>query len=174
MFNILESYDLQGFISSEIKPSPQYVDGDDVGSQLDHAFVKWCKSERLVKGWLIVTLSEEVLGIVVVLNTVVKVWNTLVHAFARSSSDRSLALKQQLTSIARGTDSLSVYLRKFKIICDDLAVIGKPIPDNKKLWWLLHGLGKDYEMLTITMLRPPVPAYSEIVTLLESYVERHN
>ena len=37
------------------------------------AFVRWRKSDRLVKGWLTATLSKEVLGIVVGLNTSVEV-----------------------------------------------------------------------------------------------------
>ena len=51
--------------------------------------------------------------------------------------------------------------------------MGKPIPDRKKSRWLLNGLGKDYEMFTTMMLRPPIPPYIEIVTLLESHSERH-
>ena len=135
--------------------------------------MKWHKTDCLVKGWLTATLLEEVLGIAVGLNTAFEVWNALVHAFARVSSDRSLALKQWLTSITRGTDTLAVYLRRFKAMCDDLAAIGKPVPDHKKSWWLLNGLGKEYEVFTTTMLRPPVLPFSEIVTLLESYTERH-
>ncbi|GMY38248.1 Zinc finger, CCCH-type [Fagus crenata] len=125
------------------------------------------KTDRLVKGWLIATLSKEVFGIVVGLDTAIEVWNALVHAFARVSSYRSLALKQRLTSMNRGTDTLAEYL------CDDLAALGMPVPDHKKSWWLLNGLGKGYEMFTTTMLRPPIPPYSEIVTLLESHSKRH-
>ena len=58
-------------------------------------------------------------------------------------------------------------------MCDDLAAIGMPVPDQKKSWWLLNGLGKEYEVFTSTLLRPPVLLYSDIVTLLESYTERH-
>ncbi|KAA8542236.1 hypothetical protein F0562_023628 [Nyssa sinensis] len=143
-------------------------------AQSNPAFLKWRRTDRLVKGWLTATLSEEVLGIVVGLGTAAEVWNALVHAFARASSARSLALKQRLTSITRGTDNLSTYLRRFKTICDELAAIGKPVSDQKKSWWLLNGLGKDFEIFTATMLRPPVPSYSEVVTQLESYAERHN
>ena len=174
MLNILESYDLQGFISGETKPPPQFIGDTESNPQPNPAFVKWRKSDRLVKGWLTATLSEEVLGIVVGLNTSVEVWNALVHAFAQVSSDRSLALKQRLTFMTRGTDTLTAYLRRFKAVCDDLAAIGKPVPDNKKSWWLLNGLGKEYAMFTTTMLRPPVPPYAEVVTLLESYAERHS
>ena len=135
--------------------------------------MKWHKNYHLVKSWLIATLSEEVLGIVVGFNTAFEVWNALVHAFARVSSDSSLALKQRLTSITRGTDTLVVCLHQFKAVCDDLVAIGKPVPDHKKSWWLLNGLGKEFEVFTATMLRPPALPYSEIVTLLESYAERH-
>ena len=58
-------------------------------------------------------------------------------------------------------------------MCDDLAAIGMPVPDHKKSLWLLNGLGKEYEVFTSTMLRPPVLLYFEIVTLLESYTARH-
>ena len=57
------------------------------------------------------------------LDTAIEVWNALVHAFARVSSDRSLALKQRLTSMNRGTDTLAEYLRRFKAVCDDLAAL---------------------------------------------------
>ena len=135
--------------------------------------MKCNRSDRLVKGWLTATLSEEVLGIVIGLSTASKVWNALVHAFAHVSPHRSLALKRRLTTITRGTDTLSVFLRKFKTICDELAAIGKPVLDHKKSWWLLNGLGKEYEVFTATMLRPPIPPYAEIVTHLESYADRY-
>ena len=173
MLNILESYDLQGFIIGETKPPSQFIMDAKSNPHPNPAFVKWRKSDRLVKGWS-ATLSEEVLGIVVGLNTSVEVWNALVHAFSRVSSDRSLAVKQRLTSMTQGTYTLAVYLRGFKVVYDDLATIGKPVTDQKKSWWILNGLGKEYAMFTTTMLHPPVLPYSEIVTLLESYAERHN
>ena len=87
MLNILESYDLQGFINGEVQPPPQFINNADSGTQTNPAFVKWRKTNRLVKGWLITTLFEEVLGIVVGLNIAFEVWNALVHTFACVSSD---------------------------------------------------------------------------------------
>ncbi|KAF3950750.1 hypothetical protein CMV_023533 [Castanea mollissima] len=101
MLNILESYDLQGFINGEVQPPPQFINNADTGTQTNLAFVKWRKTDRLVKA------------------------------------------------------------------------IGKPVPDHKKSWWLLNGLDKEYKVFTTTMLRPPVLPYSEIVTSLDSYAERH-
>ncbi|KAA8544767.1 hypothetical protein F0562_019529 [Nyssa sinensis] len=174
MINILESYDLQGFLNGEISTPPEMIVTSDSMAQSNPVFLKWRRTDRLVKGWLTATLSEEVLGIVVSLGTAAEVWNALVHAFARASFARSLALKQRLTSITHGTDNLSTYLRRFKTIYDELVAIGKPVSDQKKSWWLLNGLGKDFKIFTATMLQPPVPSYSEVVTQLESYAEWHN
>ena len=168
MLNILESYDLQGFITGEAKLPPQFVTIEESNSQsesLNPSFIKWQKTDHLVKGWLTATLSKEVLSIVVGIDTVVELWNALVHTFAHVSSDQSLVLKQRLTSINQGTDTLVEYLCRFKVVCDDLATIGKPIPDHKKSWWLFN--------VTTTMLWPPIPPYTEIITLLESHSKRH-
>ena len=99
MLNILESYDLQGFINGDTTSPPQFITVDETEPQQNPAFLKWRRSNRLVKGWLTATLLKEVLGIVVGLNTAAKVWNALVHAYARVLPNRSLALKRRLTSI---------------------------------------------------------------------------
>jgi hypothetical protein len=184
MLNILESYDLQGFITGETKAPPRYrtskasdtqdpnpTSKESDSQDLNPKFLQWRQTDHLAKGWLIATLSEDVLGIVVGLDTATEVWNSLVHAFARVSDDRHLELKKRLTTIQRGSDPLQDYLRQFKTMCDDLAAIGKPVPDHKKTFWLISGLGKGYEMFTTTMLRPPIPPYSEILVLLEAHIE---
>lgn len=85
------------------------------------------------QGWLTATLSKEVFGIVVSLAFTIEVWHVLVHAFACISSDRSLALKQQLTSINCGSNALSVYLQKFKTICDNLKAIANLYQTTRSL-----------------------------------------
>jgi hypothetical protein len=89
------------------------------------------------------------------------------------SPDCRHALKHRLTTITRGMDTLVEYLQHFKAVYDDLVAIGKSIPNPKKSWWFLNGLGKGYEMFNTTMLRPLVPPYSEVVTLVESHTACH-
>jgi hypothetical protein len=87
MMNIVESYDLQCFVTRETKAPSQFVADGENGPKPNPTFIKWRKTDRLVKGWLTAALSREVLGIVVGLNIVVEVWNPLVHSFAHMSSD---------------------------------------------------------------------------------------
>ena len=58
MLNILESYDLQGFINGDTTSPPQFITVDETEPQQNPAFLKWRRSDRLVKGWLTATLSE--------------------------------------------------------------------------------------------------------------------
>jgi hypothetical protein len=59
-------------------PTSKELDTQD----LNLKFLKWRRTDHLAKGWLIATLFEDVLGIVVGLNTAIEVWNSLVHAFS--------------------------------------------------------------------------------------------
>ncbi|XP_065619866.1 uncharacterized protein LOC136063425 [Quercus suber] len=52
MLNILESYDLQGFINGDTTSPPQFITVDETEPQQNPAFLKWRRSDRLVKGWL--------------------------------------------------------------------------------------------------------------------------
>ncbi|KAF5448006.1 hypothetical protein F2P56_033514 [Juglans regia] len=67
------------------------------------------------------------------------------------------------------TTPLAEHLRIFKNLCDNLASIGRPVADKMKVFSLLNGLGAQYEPFTTTMLKPPMPSYTEIIPLLQGY-----
>ncbi|KAF8409418.1 hypothetical protein HHK36_005494 [Tetracentron sinense] len=102
------------------------------------------------------------------LDTSKDVWTTLNYAFSHSQ-EREFHLEQKLQHLRKGTSHLPDYLREFKTICDDLAAIGKPIDDRRKVFWLLNGLGHEYKSFVTTMLKPPTPSYKEILPLLQSH-----
>ncbi|KAJ0098002.1 hypothetical protein Patl1_27586 [Pistacia atlantica] len=108
-------------------------------------FVKWKTTYRLLRGWIIGTLSEEAFGIVIGLDT---------------SAQKDL------------DTPLNDYLRKFKGVCDNLSAIGFPVDDKTKAFSLLNGLGARYEPFTTSMLKPPMPSYAEAMPLLQSYETR--
>ncbi|KAG5227225.1 Retrovirus-related polyprotein from transposon [Salix suchowensis] len=89
--------------------------------QLTQEFITWQKSDRLLRGWIIGTLSEEALGLVIGLDTA-------------------------LTTIRD-------HIQTFKSLCDNLAGIGKPLPDKEKVFCLPTSLGPQYETFTTTMLK---------------------
>jgi hypothetical protein len=90
-------------------------------------------------------------------------------AFAHDSQEGEFHLTQKLETLEKGTSIMTEYIRDFKLNCDDLAAIGKPIVSQKKTFWLLNGLGKEYKAFVTTMLKPPTPTYTEIIPILQSH-----
>lgn len=122
-----------------------------------------------MKAWITGTLAEDVLGLVVGLEKYVDVWLALAAAFAQNLQAREFELFSKLQLLKKGMSHLSDYLHEFKSICDELNGIGKPVPGQSKVFWLLNGLGPSYESFTTTMVRPPVPTYDAVIPLLQSH-----
>ncbi|KAJ1424079.1 gag-polypeptide of LTR copia-type [Sesbania bispinosa] len=120
--------------------------------------------DRLLRGWIIRTLSEEALGLVVGLDTSPAVWDALKDAYAEDSQEREFTLRQQITYLRKEDDrTIGEHIRVFKGLCDNLAAIGNLSQIKKKYFYLLTSLGPDYETFTTTMLKPPRPSYSELI-----------
>ncbi|KAF8391041.1 hypothetical protein HHK36_023341 [Tetracentron sinense] len=175
ILGLIESQELTGFINGEAVAPLEMIVAPDSSSAtgekmiVNPDFVAWRRSDRLLRGWITGTLNEDVLSLVVGLESSKEVWNTLHDAYAQDSQEREFHLTQKLQMLRKGTSSLSDYIRVFKNICDDLAAIGKPLDDKKKVFWLLNGLGVEYKSFITTMLKPPTPSYKEIIPLLQSH-----
>nr|CAD1822622.1 unnamed protein product [Ananas comosus var. bracteatus] len=174
VLSLIESQDLLGFITGESKPPHHEEPSSDESSQIQNPdFTAWTCTDRLVKAWITGTLSEEVLGLVVGVKTSADVWQALADAFSQNSQAREFELLSKLQYMKKGTSSLSEYLRELKSICDQLNAIGKLVSDQSKVFWLLSGLGPQYESFATAMLKPPVPSYSDLIPLLQSHELRN-
>ncbi|GKV18711.1 hypothetical protein SLEP1_g29052 [Rubroshorea leprosula] len=127
MAALIESQDMQGFLGDEYNMPAMTIkvpDGTDAMGSKEF---------------------EEVLGIVIGLTTAHNVWNALEEAYAQDSQEREFNLNQAVTLQRKGDDSLGEYLRKLKYIRDELATMGKIVPDKTKFFLLLQSLGHGYE-----------------------------
>lgn len=170
MLGLIESQNLVGFIDGEYpQPDQQILSSDGKSQETNPEYVRWRNSDRLLRGWITGTLSEEILGHAVGLETSAAVWKALENAFAQSSQAREFQLEAEISLLQKGDMSLTHYLSKFKRLCDDLVAIGKPISDEKKVFCLLKGLGPNYDSFTTSMLKPPIPSYTDLIPLLQSH-----
>ncbi|GMI65563.1 hypothetical protein like AT5G48050 [Hibiscus trionum] len=180
---LAESQDMVGLLTGEkIKPA-MYTNvkvektstSNEEENQISEVFLKWKKEDRLLRGWIIGTLTKETLGLVIDLDSSQLVWNALKEAYAQDSQEREFTLRQQLTYLKKEpSQSLAEHLRKFNSICDSLDAIGNPIHDKTKVYSLLVNLGPKYESFTTTMLKPPMPSYSEVFSLLQGFEQRNS
>ncbi|KAF3787096.1 hypothetical protein EJ110_NYTH23923 [Nymphaea thermarum] len=122
VLGLIESQDLQGFFDDEIVVPYRYIINGDK-REINPDYLQWKKSDRLLRGWITGTLSEEVLGLVV--------------------------------------DTQNTY--------DELEAIGRPMNDHTKVFLLLNGLGPEYESFVMSMLKPPIPTYKDVIAILQSH-----
>nr|GMC90612.1 Retrovirus-related Pol polyprotein from transposon TNT 1-94 [Ipomoea batatas] len=175
---LAESQDMVGLLTGEIKKPTMYKNNTTTAgtsitdtNTLSDEYLRWRKEDHLLRGWIIGTLTEEALGLVIGLESSQSVWDALKEAYAQDSQEREFTLRQQLTYLRKEPNqSLAEYLRKFKSICDSLAAIGNPVPDKTKVYSLLANLRQKYESFTTAMLKPPMPSYSKAVSLLQGNV----
>ena len=96
-------------------------------------------------------------------------------AYVEDSQEREFTLRKQVTYLRKEDDkTIREHIRTFKSLCDSLAAIGKPVPDKEKVLCLLTSLGPQYETFTTTMIKPPRPSYSKLVSQLQSLDQRQN
>ncbi|KAF3794163.1 hypothetical protein EJ110_NYTH08235 [Nymphaea thermarum] len=144
MLGLIESQDMMRFIEGQISiltSTIEIVENGEARSVPNPEFLAWKKSDRLLRGWITGSLSEEVLGLVVGLQTSFEVWTALLKVFARESKDREFLLTRKLQTFQKQEKNVTEYVTGFKTICDELAAIGKPLSDQDKVYWLINGLG---------------------------------
>jgi hypothetical protein len=89
---------------------------------------------------LLTSLSESVLGQVVLCKTSHEVWSTLATNYSGASRARSMNTWVQLATLKKGGLSATEYFNKGKAQADTLASIGEPLKDEELITYLLAGI----------------------------------
>lgn len=104
-------------------------------------------------------MNEDILGAKVGLQTACDIWH--------NSEVQEAWLKDSPYSLKKSSSKLDDFLKKFRITCDKLAAIGKPLSDDDKVFQLARALGSRYSDFKTTMLtKPPYLSYKQFVNAL--------
>ncbi|XXG82340.1 hypothetical protein AAC387_Pa10g0313 [Persea americana] len=102
---LIESQDMTGFIDGEFPTPTRLVStsiakGADDQDVVNPDYIKWRRSDRLLGGWITGKLSDEILRMVVSLDTSRDVWLVL-HHFTQVAGKRILSSSTTLVSPQR-------------------------------------------------------------------------
>jgi hypothetical protein len=96
---LAESQELVDHLTDE-EPSPTKYTTQDLATNIEYStpmlsneYISWRKSDQLLRGWIIGTLLEEALSIVIGVETTYDVWEALKNAYAKDSQEREFALR---------------------------------------------------------------------------------
>jgi hypothetical protein len=128
MVHFLEGQNLFYYVDGSLPQPPKLI----LDSTLDLlvtnlAHLPWYHQDQMIFSAIISTLSVETLPHVIGLSTSRDVWITLETLFAAQSQSRILQLKQQLSNLKKGAQSVSAYFQKAQGFANLLAAIGNPL-----------------------------------------------
>jgi len=101
--------------------------------------------DQLILGALLSFLTESMLTHVANCVTSREVWGALERLFTSHSHTRSLQFHLQLSTLKKGTSSISDYLQTFTTLADTLAAVDWPLSPFEVTSFLLAGLGLGYD-----------------------------
>lgn len=78
-------YDCSGLLTGVDKPPSMYLEvSDSQSTTVNPDYAKWLKRDLQMRGWIMATLSEESLGLIVGLDSSYKMWTALQDAYAQA------------------------------------------------------------------------------------------
>lgn len=84
--------------------------------------------------------------------------------FAHSSLSRANQLREELLALCYDSLSFDDYANKFKLLCNQLVAIGRPVEESNKTRWFLHGLGPQFTNFVDTQMAvSPVPLFRDLL-----------
>lgn len=129
--------------------------------------------DQHVLGYLFNSLRKEVLGQVATLETASAAWLALERMYSARSIARVRNLFMQLTTLKKGSMTLSAYFNKMKTLGDDLATTGKVITDTEMISFILNGLDMDYNPVVSSVMGRVDPInLSDLYAQLVAYESR--
>ncbi|KAH9689176.1 retrovirus-related pol polyprotein from transposon RE1 [Citrus sinensis] len=115
-------------------------------------YALWMKTDKLLQSWMLSSMVDNVLIMVINCETSLELWEMLAEIFMSQPKARYLALKMQLQSTKKGSLSVSDYFNKMKKIADSLTIGGNSVTSNDLIMHLLTGLDDNYESLVTNIL----------------------
>nr|CAD1831837.1 unnamed protein product [Ananas comosus var. bracteatus] len=147
---LLFGYDLMGFVdgSKSCPPSTIMNDGKPTPNP---DFALWVRQDQLLLHAIIASTSENIMSFIASAKTSREAWQKLAHLYANKSRSRVMSLKDRLSSLSRGTKSVSEYLQLIKTTADELAIVDSPLDDIDLVIYTLNGLGPEFKEISAAM-----------------------
>ena len=138
-------------------------------------FVDWKKTDKLLQSWMLSSMVDNVLIMVVDCDSSREHWKKLAEMFMSQSKACYMPLKMQIQTTKKGALSVGDYFNKMKKIADSLAIDGNPLASTDFITHLLTGLDENYDSLITNILarleKDNVPV-EEVYSLMLSHQSR--
>ena len=120
-------------------------------------YAAWHQQDQSILSALVASLTEGVLGMVMLIPTSQQAWETLEASFASQSTARVMHIRSELGKIKKHDyPNATAFFNKVKALSDVLSSIGQPLRPDEFNTFLLAGLDSDYDALADRISARPI------------------
>jgi hypothetical protein len=152
----------------------QVKTGDTTTEQPNPEYARWVSRDQALLGYLLSSLTREVLMGVTTLNTSAEVWSSLEGMFSTRTRARSVNTRIALATTRKAASTMAEFYSKMKSYADEMASSGQRLGDEEFVAYVLTGLDEEiYNSLVssiVTRVEPISP--SELFAQMLSYEQR--
>jgi hypothetical protein len=138
------------------------------------AFEVWHARDQTVLGWLVKSISPDILAQVVGLEHASEVRATVEDIFSSQSRARVNMLRGALSNTKKLDLTADRYIAKMKGFVSELAAAGKKVDDDEVKGYILNGLDSAYNPLVTSVNVVPSITLNGMCSQLEAYDYRQN
>ncbi|XP_073357742.1 uncharacterized protein [Aegilops tauschii subsp. strangulata] len=162
--------------ASQAPPETLTITKDGKEEQIaNFARVLWYAQQQQLQGFLMGSLSREILAQVVTLETPAEVWAAIHATFAAQTQAQAINTRIELTNLKKGNLSMTEYLAKIKMLSDEIACTGAALGNAEIVSHVLAGLDLDYNPVVSALAARVEPVtVQELFNQLLSFDARLN
>jgi hypothetical protein len=134
----------------------------------------WHACDQAVMGWLVKSMSQDILAQVVGQEHASEVWATVEDLFSSQSRAKVNMLRGALSNTRKGDLTADVYITKMKGFVSELAAAGKIVDDDELKGHILNGLDGLYNALVTSVNAIPSTTLNDMCSQLQAYDYRQN
>ncbi|KAK6129825.1 hypothetical protein DH2020_036411 [Rehmannia glutinosa] len=169
----IQGYGLQHFILEDVVIPDEFLTSENLTRQINPEYITWQRQGQLLASWILSSLSQSMLILMVGLTTAKDIWQTIETHFASQYQAKLLQYNLKLQTLRKENLSMRDYLGKMKGCFDLLASAGERLSEKDQVLHILAGLGSEYNVVMVSATSRLEPlSVVEIQSLLISYVTR--
>jgi hypothetical protein len=133
------------------------------------AYEEWFAADQQVLGFLLSSLSRDILAQVAISRTSAEAWKAISDMFASHTRARTTNVQLALATTKKENMSVAQYYSKMKGLADEMAAAGKPLDDEELVMYICNGLDLEFNPLVsalVTRIEPVTPTelYSQLLS----------
>jgi uncharacterized membrane protein YgcG len=160
-------------LSEEIDEKKDNVNDGAPVKVSNPAYEEWFATDQQALGFLLSSLSRDILAQVTMARTSAEAWKTITDMFASHTHARTTNVCLALATTKKDNMMVAQYYGKMKGLTDEMTAAGKPLDNEELVMYICNGLDTEYNSLVsalVTRLEHIAP--SELYSQLLSFETR--